>query len=393
MYKDIELKTRYHKERIIQSFIKNGIYPDNKLIQIKLENIETRLSIFKNPNFKEGTYINANILNNAILEIYNDLRILYELLYEVTVKKYNNLSYYIESHMRELDATTEMYIKKANLESISTVISTPILFKHNNFIIDKTELSSIIQLGKADIKDNSSVICIADTNNIDHKNIAFKFINGETILNCNSYSNNHEMITFPGESNINEYLININSSQNINGLLELPATASNVEGSKFITMAGKDKILYKKANEDGDIIEERPIVINSLNFDSHSYIDFYVVGGNNISFRFNKKPLATNFNVINNNIKNLNYIEHFFIECDQGFSFDFELDKGAIYAIKENTIIKNNSFYYSGIIPINDFMLIHYLPNESKEYVIEMHVANADITVDNINSIMIKKTN
>ena len=45
MFKDIELKINYHKEKIIQSFIKRGIYPNNSLIQTQLNNIDFPIAV------------------------------------------------------------------------------------------------------------------------------------------------------------------------------------------------------------------------------------------------------------------------------------------------------------------------------------------------------------
>lgn len=397
MFTDIELKLNYYKENIINSFIKRGIYPNNKLIQSQLNNIELRLAIFKSYNIKEGSTFNTEKINTAIKEIYNDLSILYQLLYEVTVKEYNKLSYYINSHLRELNDVANMYLKRAELESYSTALGQSILFKHNNFDLDKKNNGTVINLGKVAISDASKIACIANINNVDYSDIVFKFTENSTdnprSISCNSYSYNHDFALFPGELNRNEYEITISESQKINSLLELPIATSNAESGKFITLAGKDKILYKQANENGEIIEEKPIAINALSFKNHSYIDFYVVGGSSISFRFNKKPIATNFNTSTNRIENLDYIHHFFIECDENFSFDFELDRGSVYAIKENTLINQDSFYYSGQVDVKEFLILHFTPKEAIEYDTTIELNNTTITENDIESIMIKKIN
>ena len=51
----------------------------------------------------------------------------------------------------------------------------------------------------------------------------------------------------------------------------------------------------KKANENGEIIEEKPIAINALNFSGHCYIDFYTLNCTGITFRFNKKPFLNKY--------------------------------------------------------------------------------------------------
>lgn len=395
MYRDLELKLNYHKERIITNFIKRGIYPDNRLIQSQLNDIELRLSIFKSPKIKEGSQFDTEEMNKSIKYIYDDLSILYNLLYEVTVEEYNRLNYYINSHLRELEATANMYLKRAELESYSTALGKSILFKHNDFELDKNNNTTIINLGKLAISDASKIACIGNINNVDHSNIVFKF--KETVeenpvtISCNSYSYNHDFVIFPGELDRKAYEVNINESQKINSSLELPILADEPNSGKFITLAGKDKILYKRANENGEVIEEKPIAINSLNFKSHSYIDFYVVGGSSITFRFNKSPIATNFNMNANRIENLDYIHHFFIECDEDFSFDFELERGTVYAIKENTLINQDSFYYSGQVDVKDFLIVHFLPKAPKEYDVTVDILNTTLSEDDIESIMIKK--
>lgn len=394
MFRDIELKINYHKEQIVQSFIKKGIFPNNKLIEAELNSIETRLAIFKHTNIKEGSAFDTKAFNEAIAYIYNDLRILYQLLYEVTVEEFNKLDYYINSHLVELEESSEMYLKRAELESYTTSIGKSILFKYKGFDIDKTSTISTIDLGEVSISDASRIVCIANIDNVDHSDIIFKFNNDKDTIYCNSYSYNHDFVIFPGTQIRKEYLINtINEEQKINGKLELPVIIDNMENSTFITLAGRDKISCKKANKNGEIIEEKPVAINALNFTEHSYIDFYVVGGNSISFRFNKQPISTNFNTSSNIIENLDYIHHFFIECDKDFSFDFEIDKGKIYALKETTIVDQNKLYYSGNIEAKDLLLIHTTDGELKKYNASVNVYNTSLTEDDIKSIMIKKIN
>lgn len=390
MFKDIEYKLNYHKENITKSFIKRGIFPDNRLIQSQLNSIELRLSIFKNPKIKEGSTFNTDEMNYAIKCIYDDLSILYKLLEEITVKEYNKLSYYIDSHLRELDEVSRMYLKRAELESYSTALGKSLFFKHNTFDLEKKDNFTVINLGPIEIEDASKVACISNINNVEASNIVFRFKNGEDIISCNAYNYNHDSVIFPGEKKKNEYMTKVSDSQKINGRLELPIVVSDTNGS-FVTLAGKDKILYKKADESGEIIEEKPVAINALSFKNHSYIDFYVVGGTSIAFRFNKKPLATNFNMNANRIENLNYIHHFFIECDDNFSFDFELEKGSVYAIKENTLVEQDSLYYSGQVDVKDFLVIHTLPGDKKTYDTTVEVHNTAISEDDIESIMIKK--
>lgn len=393
MYKDIEMKLQYHKERIIKELIKKGVFPDNRLVQLRINNIELRLSIFKNPNIKEGSKFDYNGMTESIKMIYEDLHILYKLIYELTIKEYGELSRYVTSHLRELDDMANMYLKRAESESYTTAIGKSLIFKHKNFDIDRTSTNSIVNMGKLKIEDASKIACIINANNVDYQDILFNFNNKnmEEPLTVNAYNYNHDILTIPGESIIKEYAVSVPQSQKISGPLNLPLIVDNIENGSFITLAGKDMIMSKAAGDNGEVILEKPVALNSLSFKEHSYIDFYVIGGSSISFRFNKKPIAANFNINLNRIDNLNYIHHFFIEGESNFSFDFELDKGTVYAIKEKTLIERNRLLYSGQVDIKDFLIIHSLPGEEKEYDVTVELINTSISDEDIESIMIKK--
>lgn len=400
MYQDIEYKLNYHKEKVIQGFIKRGIYPNNELVQSQLNSIELRLAIFKSPSIKEGSVFDTKEFNEAIKSIYADLAILYQLLHDITVKEYNKLSYYIDSHLRELNDMATMYLKRAELESYSTALGKSIYFSHSGFEIESYGDSSIIKLGKVDISDAAEVACVGNINNTNYENVVFKFKTKVTnddgkeedrIISCNAYNYNHDSVVFPGNKNRDTYEISINDSQKVNSILELPVIISGTDNSTFTTMAGKGMILYKKADENGEILEEKPVALDALAFEGHSYIDFYVVGGSNIRFRFNKKPIATNFNTETGAIETLDYIHHFFIECGEGFSFDFELEEGVVYAMKENTLIEDEKVYYSGKMDMKDFLLVQEHEGEKRSYDATVEIRHAAITADDIESIMIKK--
>lgn len=394
MYKDIEYKLNYHKERIINSFIQRGIFPDSAMIQSQVNSIESRLSIFRNPKFKEGSTFNTAKMNQAIQDIYTDLEILYRLLYEITVKEFNKLNSYIDSHLSELQETADLYLKRAELESYSTALGTSLYFKHNNFSIENSDGSSFVSLGQIDIADATKLACVCNVNNVDFENIVFKFEEKEDSshsISCNAYNYNHDTVTLPGEKETIEYTINLSEHQMVNGLLELPVVVNEINNSHFVTLAGKDKILYKSADENGEVMDEMPVDVSALSFSGHSYIDFYVVGGSSISFRFSKKPIATNFNTNTNKIENLDHVHHFFIECDEDFSFDFELDNGSVYALREKTLIDNESLYYSGKVDVKDFVLVQTLPGKKRTYDVTANIYNTNVSDDDIKSIMIKK--
>ena len=128
-----------------------------------------------------------------------------------------------------------------------------------------------------------------------------------------------------------------------------------------------------------------------LGFYEKTYIDFYTVGTKSITFRFNKKPISTNFPIDNYQVTDLKHVNHFFIECDAGFSFDFDLDGGEVYAIKDDGVITDNGLYLPKTIDVRDFHIIEYKLAKTESYEAIIEVVNDDSDPIDINNITIKE--
>lgn len=387
-YKDVNKKLEYYKKQILQEFVSKGIYPDNSLIESRLKNIDTYLSIFQNYNVVTGNLFNANEYNERLKLIYQDLSFLYELLYELTVLEYNKLQNFINSHLSELNSIVETYNKRAEYENSTTTLGKTLLFKNNSFSIENKDSMTIVNLGNVDISNGSTIACISNINNVSADDIVFKFkdVDKENWLVTSPYNYNNDLLTMPGELKKTIYEYELQETQKINGPLLLDIVSNVNIKNKYDILGGENKIFVNYKDDDGFIVEEKPLTAESLSFDKKAYINFYVVDGNSISFRFNKKPIATNFPIDTQRIDDLNYIHHFFIECDKDFSFELELDKGKVYAIKETGIISDEKLYYAGSEQVSDFLIIETATGDKKSYevVMEAHNSNEDIDIESI---------
>lgn len=387
-YKDVNKKLEYYKKQILREFVSKGIYPDNSLIESRLKNIDTYLALFQNYNVITGNLFNANEYNERLKLIYQDLSFLYELLYELTVLDYNKLQNFINSHLSELNSIVETYNKRAEYENSTTTLGKTLLFKNNSFSIEIKDSMTIINLGNIDIANGSTIACISNINNVSAEDIVFKFKEQgqDSWLVTSSYNYNNDLLVMPGELKKTVYEHELQDQQKISGPLLLDVVSEVNIKNKYDILGGKNKIFVNYKDNDGFIVEEKPLTADSLSFDKKAYINFYVVDGNSISFRFNKKPVATNFPVDTQRVDDLNYIHHFFIECEEDFSFEFELDKGTVYAIKETGIISDDKLYYTGSEQVSDFLIIETATGDEKSYevVMEAHNSNEDIDIDSI---------
>lgn len=395
MYKDIATKISFHKERIIKEFIKKGIYPNDKLIAERMSSIDTGLSYLQPDKILPGEYFDVPAYNTMIDMLWRDLELLYKLLYEITIKEYTTLRSFVDTHLDELESIANKYKLKAEQEVNSTSLGKTILFKSDSFDLHTQNAVTVVDLGEVKVNKGSRVACYMNANNIEPEKIVFGFKQGESEpLYVSAYNYNQDSIVIPGQLEMKSYTTTFPADQILSGPAQMNLGDNKAsENNSYVILAGKNKMLVKKFDTRySQIIQEVPTNLNMASFDKHSYIDFYVVGGSSITFRFNKKPISTNFPLDNYRVENLNHIHHFFIECEAGFSFDFELgDGGDVYAIKERGTINNEKLYFSRSIEVRDFLIEEYKVGQTTAYHAFVKVINDDGDPVDIESVMIKE--
>jgi hypothetical protein len=212
-------------------------------------------------------------------------------------------------------------------------------------------------------------------------------------LYVTAYNYNQDRIKIPGELTRSSFTMKIADNQIVSGPIEIAANNVKIsEDNSYTIFAGKDKILVKNLESNsGNIISEKPTQTDMASFKQRSYIDFYIVDGNKVTFRFNKKPVNTNFPTDSYQVSITNRIQHFFIECDKDFAFTFELDVGQVYAIKENGVISNDKLYFSRTVDVRDFYVEEYKIGETTPYYVFAKIINDDGEPIDIQSIYIKE--
>jgi hypothetical protein len=391
VYKDIEEKIKFHKERIIRDFIKKGIYPSNVLIAELLNEIDQSIALFVHDDIEEGSNFDTSKYNNELNLIYKDLKILYDILYKVTIEDYISLKAFADSHMLELESVSEMYKKKAEMEINSTSLGNTILFKHGSFNVNTDTNPLVLNLGTVKVNKGSVVSCIVNANNVPADSVTFNLSKENEVLTANAYNYNGDQITIPGAVNIKTYTTTIPEDKNAKVPVKMDIDSSTSDLSTYAIFAAKNSILLKNYNN----ITQKTVSLNVLNQSSfylqnRCYIDFYIVGGNTITFKFNKKPISANFPLDNYIVSNLNRVHHFVIEGDIGFALSFEIDKGDVYAIKDNGYKMNDELYFSKLDGIKDFYIEEYSVGEPDEYNAYISIKDCDDTIG-VETVMIKE--
>lgn len=389
-YYDVIEKINFHKERIFKNFIEKGIYLNIDEINNKLNNIDCYLSIFSHNNVVTGEKFNTDEYNEAIKLIFKDLSILYNIVFNVLKEEYKKQLLFIDSHIKELNSIVSTYKKRADFENSSTSLGKTLLFKSDNFLIKNNNSTSLIELGNISTNKGTTLMCMANINNIEEDNLMFILKNKNNILTVSPYNYLGDLLTIPGEKILNKYTLTLQENQKIEGPLLLNIDTDININNNYNILAAKNNIFINNENTSTTLIPI-PYHLNQYVFSEKTYISFYIVGGNTANISFNKKPLSANFSIDNKKIENLKYIHHLFMECDAGFSFSIEIDTGDIYAIKEDGIVDGNNLYYTGMNEVKDFTIFEELTGEEVEYTTYLEIKNNNTDDFDIDTIIIKE--
>jgi len=195
-YRDEIEKIKYLRNRIASSLVMNGSYPDRAIIDNRLSAIDSKLAIYSHMSVQESDKFNTKQFNNEMQDIYSDLVILYQLVYEFNTKRYEATRAYVEMHLAELEALAERHERKSTFEIGSTFIGKTIFFQTNGFQSSTSDYITTLLLGNISIAPGSKVAFFIDGRYFD-KNEATFYVDD---MQCPAYAKNGEYLTMPGET-------------------------------------------------------------------------------------------------------------------------------------------------------------------------------------------------
>lgn len=399
IYKDMLEKLKYHKQLIMNAFIRNNYYPSNDEVSAALSKINARLSLFETYISKPGSYFNPTEINYCFEMIYKDIEILYKVLQEILTKEYSQLTVHIESTLSELEAKADYFSKRCREESNATALGTTILFQSNSWNISTKDQVTIIDLGYHDFVEGSEIACFANINNIDKDMVAFKLISSDQNKNIVALPYNlYDNITYrvPGELAINKQIYSISPLAVVNDYINIDYDLDINNDYKLLGAKGYISMTSKRTGLT-NLVRYPDMNSNSFMAVEDCYIEFYVVDGNlndssHIEYNFNMAPRHQNFSLQNGTIKLDSDIKRIYIDAQAGLTMSFSLEQGDIYAECLDPIVSDkNTLLYNGNINIRDIMLREYVRANTINYNVQVYINTIESIIDSIDSIYIKE--
>ena len=356
LYQDQIKKISYYRARIVKDLVRKGFFPNDKTIDEALNSINTMLGIFQYIQVSNGDQIDTKKINEDIVRIYQDLKILYELAYQITVKEYEELKVYCESKLVELQNMAEEYQYKTKFEMDSTYIGDTVFYQSNGYDITNDNGCITIKLGKISVEQQSKLTCVIDCDSLDQENIIFSFVDDDgKAYNCSPYDYNKDFFIVPGTLKCNTYTVDTKNERISSSFI---CTPYDLQGQishdhKYKLYGGKGYVcLGYYSKQYAEKLTNVPITIAN-----GGICTFYILNGTYANFNFTTMPDNKNFEGVQ--ITELNEHHKIIIEHRSTLSFDFITD-GTIYATHQNGIVKNNELYYPISDQISDVLVKDY---------------------------------
>ena len=373
VYYDDEIeKLKYLRNRIASEMVTSGYFPDSISIEKRLAAIDTKLALFDHISVKRSDKFDVKAFNQDFLNAYQDLVILYKLVYKYSITEYESTKAYAAMHLKQLESLADRYERKGEFETNNTALGNTIFFQSNGFDVTTKNHISSYDLGVVDLSPGSKISFYIDGRYFTNDDVTFYLNEGtDSEMSGVPYKINGDYITVPGASQFKTYNYNSPVGENHNAMFVM-----NVSDTDFMPDMNKRYIIYGGQNCYTASTSTETKYYTKLNGSANmnegvGRISFYVVDGSYISFDFSKKPLSQNFTGYE--INNLPSRKKISFEYEGPFSFDFVTD-GTIYATRQLGVVKNGFLYYPDADPLYKFMIEEYGKFDTTSYDLSMKI-------------------
>ena len=399
IYKDMLEKLKYHKQLIMNAFIRNNYYPSSEEINAMLQDVNARLSLFESYVSKPGSHFNPTEINYCFDMIYKDIQILYKVLESILTNEYAKLKIHIEATLSELEAKADYFMKRCNEEANSSSLGTTLVFEANSWNISTEDQITIIDLGNHEIVEGTTIACYANLSNVNKNSVTFKFTADDANKSFIALPfNMYDDITYkvPGVLGINTYETKIASYSIANDEIYIEQEINPVNYYKFASGKNFMSVTYKRTGRT-ELVEFPDMSNYNFVAMEDCQVEFYIVDGhvneNSIlEYNFNMAPSHQNFSLQDGFIKIDKDVQRIFIDAQMGLSMSFRKTHGVAYAeCMDPIIVDNHTLLYNGNLNVKDILLREYVRTDVIDYNIKVYIDSVENIIDDIESIYIKE--
>lgn len=384
-YCDEIAKMKYLRDRIASSLVMSGAYPDRLIIDKRLAAIDSKLALFQHEEVEESSTFDVKRFNNEFLSIYQDLKILYQLVYDFSVKHYEETRAYVEMHLSELERLASRYEKKERFETSSTSIGRTVFFQSSGFNQTTRNYITTVSLGSVEVAMGSKVCFFINGRYFKPEDVTF-YLGSMT---CTPFTLNSDYVTIPGDPSSNNYTCTFPNDVERNSMFVLNGeTFQPKQDNTYIVYGGKNCIKISSSKIPDRFIEKANDAALSLNDSDIKRITFYVLNGSYINMEFSKQPISKNFSGYS--VQGLKKHHKITFEYQGSLSFNFKTD-GVIYATKKTGVVKGDQLLYPDADNLSSFLIEEYSRNDTMSLNLKATIQQSSDFVPMIGMIAVKE--
>ena len=385
MYIDQKKKIEYYRKLIMDTIAKTGSYPAPSLVQDRLNDIDASLSIYRMNYKSSGDTFDTDEYNNSLNNIYQDLLILYQSVYELSVKDYNELKTEIDRELQDLETMAQKCYRRSELETTNTFGKT-LFFQASGFKQEYESGIITIPIDTITTHEQATLACIVDgADTLPYDSMYFE-INDKRVK---PYNYNSDTYKVPGNDNVNTYAYTITDEKKSS---TFPFTIDKfmpIEKATYKILSGKNSVVFYDTQKYNSTSLPKESNM-SLRIAKNGIVTFYVYNAKNISFEFNKEPTSKNFK--ENTITTPDMIQKIRLVVETGTVFNVITD-GTIYAYYDAGFISDNILYGYRHDTILDYLLIETKESDTVTISgINLVIENAEHSYYGITDIAIKES-
>lgn len=316
MYKDQIYKLEYYKQRLIGKSLALGEYLNEGSLFTALDDYETQFSLFKHKYIQSGSKLDVKDFNNELSVLYNDLLILYKVVYEITVTNFNKTKEIISIKLNDLERIADQYYSRCKLETIA-IFGDTLVYQAGNFDITNKNGKSYIQLPEFTTYEGATLAFLANIENLENANAVLELTPSQNIQN---YESNENLFIVPGSPEIKTKFFELDSSNKYNGSFMLEHNPDNAYQNQYYIYSGKDMMF----------VNGKYISISEYNKTEYTGIydiELYIYNATQADFNFSLEPIKSNID------------NHYVTIKDRVQKFTFRMQPYSHLSIQTNGIV------------------------------------------------------
>ena len=382
LYRDEIEKIKYYRAKITDRYLSQGIGINKEQVQKELDKLDLKIAIFSQAYIRSGETLSVKKFNEQKQDIYNDLAVLYKVLFDLVRKRVEKAQVRARYELDDLRLKTDRFKYLTEAQTVA-VYGTTVFHQTNNFDQKYEDGKVYIDLGPVTVGSGCYLVPILDCGEIDPRDVTFQFDNNTA---AGAYNYSREYLRYTGD-----YVLEANEYQNSEklfgkDLIDIPGTVQASDPYNLFLNRSCVRIEDLQNNTVRYAVKNPEIYVS---VSGYTEVSFYVYGASYI--RIGVMGALSYKNYTGDEILSPAQRQKIVMRGDT-FSFDIQTD-GILYAEKVPTTVQDDKLkIHRNYTDITDYMVEHISYGEDKTFEnVRVIINNATHTFYDINYIVIKQ--